>query len=125
METSLKTTVQAGREGEEAAVRFLENKGFDILDRNWHGGHKELDIIAIHDGYLVVAEVKTRGENPLVEPSEAVTPVKIRRIVSAANRYLVKYSVDLPVRFDVLSVTASGDRFTIEHIEDAFEAPLN
>jgi len=125
MATGTKTTVQSGREGEEAAVRYLQDKGFEILDRNWHGGHKELDIIAIHDGKLVVAEVKTRSGNALVGPFEAVTPVKIRRIVSAANRYLIKYGVDLPVRFDVVSVVTGGETYDIEHIEDAFEAPLH
>ena len=113
-----------GKEGEDAACAFLESKGYIIRDRNWRWRKLELDIIAVHEGSLVVVEVKTRRNELFGMPEDAVTTAKIKHIVHAADVYLKKYSIDLPVRFDVISVTGVTPPFHIEHIEEAFFSPL-
>ena len=40
---------ELGKIGEELAVEYLTDKGYQILERNWHSGHKEIDIIALDD----------------------------------------------------------------------------
>ena len=45
---------ELGKEGEEAAVQFLMNKGYEIRHRNWRCGKKELDIVAVQDRKSVV-----------------------------------------------------------------------
>ncbi len=45
--------------GEEAAVRFLERRGYWILDRNWSCFAGEADIVARDGDTLVFVEVKT------------------------------------------------------------------
>ena len=37
---------ELGRWGEELAARHLERQGFKILFRDWHCGHRDLDLIA-------------------------------------------------------------------------------
>lgn len=115
-----------GKTGEDIALEFLEKKGFRIIERNWHSGHKELDIIALHNNMLVVVEVKTRANEAYEEPWQAVTKSKIRNTVQAAHHYIRLNAIDLEVRFDIVSVLMlpEGD-FRIEHIEDAFTAPLS
>lgn len=113
---------ELGRLGEKCAVEFLENKGYKILERNWHSSHKELDIIAVYKGWIVVAEVKTRSCNKWENPEEAVDKNKMRRIVSAANRYVKMHKMDNPVRFDVVSLIYNNKNWEIEHFEDAFLA---
>ena len=54
-----------GKAGENAAVAYLEQKGYLIRDRNWRKGHFELDIVAAKDNELIVVEVKTRSNNPI------------------------------------------------------------
>ena len=56
-QNSRKTT---GHTGEEAAVRYLEQQGYIILERNFRLRIGEVDIIARHGEYLVFIEVKTR-----------------------------------------------------------------
>lgn len=112
-----------GIHGEQAAVGYLREKGYDIIEQNWHSSHKELDIIASDGEYLVVVEVKTRSSHQWEEPWQSVTPQKIRRIVSSANHYVRLKGIDLPVRFDILSIVCEGGEWQIEHIEDAFCAP--
>ena len=45
-----------GKAGENAAVAYLEQKGYLIRDRNWRKGHFELDIVAAKDNELIVVE---------------------------------------------------------------------
>lgn len=111
-----------GIEGEDKAANYLIREGYVILDRNWRSGHKELDIVAEKDGILVVLEVKTRTSNKFGNPEEAVTPRKIRNTVLAADAYIRLNRIDLPVRFDIISILSNGD--VINHIEDAFRSPV-
>lgn len=112
-----------GRRGEMAAKLFLERRGYHVMHTNWHWHHYELDIIATKDDELVVVEVKTRSKDFLLSPEEAVDSKKIRRIVAAADAYVRRFNIDLPVRFDIISVVANGDDLKFDHIEDAFYAP--
>lgn len=116
---------ETGKEGEQEASAYLERTGFRIIHKNWRCGHKELDIIAVKEETLVVVEVKTRSENYLLDPEMAVTKAKVRRIVAAADVYIRRYQVVFPVRFDIITVIKGKGSHRIEHIEDAFYAPIN
>ena len=112
---------ELGRWGEDLAVRFLEEKGYNIVERDWHDGHKDLDIVAINDGYLVIVEVKTRRSCTFLAPELAVDRRKIKNITLAANRYVKSRQIDLPIRFDIIAITGSDEHHChVEHIEDAF-----
>ena len=113
-----------GKHGETLVQEYLLGQEYVILHTNWRYRRNELDIVAVKDDVLVVVEVKTRSENSLQRPEEAVDMQKIRRTVSAADVYVRKFDIDLPVRFDVITVihAASGD--TLEHIDNAFYSPL-
>lgn len=113
-----------GQTGENAAADYLEAKGYRLLHRNWRSGKKELDMVALKDGELVVVEVKTRRDTDFALPQDAVDNKKIRRIVSAADHYIKRFEIDLPVRFDIISVVGQKAPFRIEHIREAFLPPL-
>jgi len=113
-----------GKDGEEEAVKYLIAHDYIIRHRNWRRGHKELDIVAEKENELIVVEVKTRKDRLFAEPQDAVTPLKIRRTVLAADAYLRLFQVDLPVRFDIITVVGETGCFTIEHIKEAFYPPV-
>ena len=113
-----------GKEGEDAAVHYLTEKGYRILHRNWRSGKKEIDIVAEFEHQLIVVEVKTRRNTQYGNPEEAVTATKIRHIVASTDAYLRLFEIDLPVRFDVITVVGIHPPFTIQHIEDAFFPPI-
>lgn len=52
---------ETGNKGEELAEKYLRKLGYEILERNWHFGKNEIDIIAKDGNFLVIAEVKTRS----------------------------------------------------------------
>lgn len=114
---------ETGKEGEAAARCYLEKCGYVIAHTNWRWHHFELDIVAVADGQLVVVEVKTRSEDFLIAPEEAVDNAKIRRIVTAADAYARCFNIGLPVRFDIITLVKRKEGYEIEHMEDAFYAP--
>lgn len=115
---------ELGRTGEDLAANYLSAQGYYILERNWHYGSYELDIVAEHDDTLVIVEVKSRRGDTYGRPEEAVTLPKIRRTVIAADAFIKERRIDLPVRFDVITVTGRGERAKIEHFADAFRPPM-
>lgn len=114
-----------GKEGELEASAWLKRNGYRILEINWRWHHYELDIIAMQEEELVVVEVKTRSASYLLPPEKAVTKAKIKRIVSATDAYIRYKNLDIDVRFDVIIVIKEKNGHRIDHIEDAFYAPVN
>ena len=43
--------------GEEYTVRYLEEQGFHIVERNWHSRYGEIDIIAVNEQYILLVEL--------------------------------------------------------------------
>lgn len=113
-----------GRQGEDLAVKYLRKKGYGILARNWIFQKKELDIVAQDGDKLVVVEVKSRSTDYFEHPTDAIDLRKIRSIVQATQAYVDMWGIDLEVRFDVISVIRKNSGHNIEHIEDAFNAPV-
>ena len=109
-----------GNLGEELAVNYLIEKGYEILERNWRNIHKEIDIIAKDGKDLVIVEVKTRQNDENGEPDLAVTRQKQTRLISAANAYLFQNKLDINTRFDIISIVMKDNSPVINHIEDAF-----
>lgn len=94
-----------GDYGEKLAVEHLQKNGYKILERNFNCRFGEIDIIALHQGYYVFIEVKSRNTTQFGAPREAVTPYKQNRIIGAAQRWLfVNRKTGRPVRFDVVEV---------------------
>jgi putative endonuclease len=112
-----------GQLGEDYAVALLEQKGYQIIERNYHSRFGEIDIIAQNSKYIVFVEVKTRDENYQVSPLEAVTPGKQKKLYKTALLYLQSHPTGLQPRFDVIGLTITGAGFSVksvEHIENAF-----
>ena len=118
---------ELGKWGEETAAQLLRDKGYSIVERDWHSGHRDIDIIArTPDGAtMVFVEVKTRSSDDVTRPTDAVDLKKIRNIAHAANHYVKSHNVDDWLRFDIVSIVGTPTAVKyIEHIEDAFRPLL-
>lgn len=113
-----------GQWGEERAAQMLAEKGFEILERNFHSRWGEIDIIAEDGEYLIFAEVKTRCSARFGTPAEAVTLSKQKKITQTAEVWLMEHPTEKQPRFDVIEVYASGMCCAehIVHLTNAFEA---
>jgi putative endonuclease len=112
-----------GERGENVAAKYLRNKGYKIITRNYQSATGEIDIIARDGKTLVFVEVKTRAADDPT-PEEQVNPTKQHQITKAAKQYLSRYGhPHPPARFDVVAIVWPNNRDPqIRHTQNAFEA---
>jgi putative endonuclease len=113
-----------GQKGETLAIEYLQKAGYKIRHRNWRSGKKELDIVAENNDFVVFVEVKTRTDDYLEHPANAITREKQRSIIFAADGYIQRYNLNKESRFDVITVIVKGETTDIDHIENAFYPTL-
>ena len=112
--------LEIGKEGEELAASYLQEKKYTILERNWRHRHREIDIIASLGNKIIIIEVKVRKFIGGERLEEHINRRKQRYLISAANAFMLKSRLDKGVRFDIILLTGESGDFTLEHIEDAF-----
>ena len=110
--------MKIGRAGENLAARFMAEKGWEIVHRNFRYGKAEVDLIVRKDDWLLFIEVKTRSSDDFGEPEDFVDDKKIFQIYYAAEEYIFTRDWEGHVRFDVISVKL-GNPPVVEHFEDA------
>jgi len=111
-----------GRRGEELAVKYLMNKGYEILARNYRCKIGELDVVARHAQALIFVEVRSSSSLAFGWPHESVNKKKRAKLRLVAQYYIQSTCFKLPVRFDVIGISfgTDGKLRNIEHVEDAF-----
>ena len=109
-----------GQRGEQLAARYLQQKGYQIKQRNYRYGKTEIDIIAEHESKLVFVEVKARSSADFGMPESFVTRRQEANIIKAANQYLHATQWPNNIRFDIVAILYTQGKPAIEHFEDAF-----
>jgi putative endonuclease len=123
------TTKAAGDAAESIALEHLRASGLKLLETNYRTpgrGGGEIDLIMKDlNGTLVFIEVRQRASQSHGGAGASITAVKQRRIVFAAQYYLMRFKTLPPCRFDVVLVhggLAAGDTPVIEWLRSAFDA---
>lgn len=103
---------EIGQLEELRSIRYLEENGITIIDKNYRERIGEIDIIGLGDGnylspkgYLIFFEVKYRS-NDKAGLAEAAVGVKKQKIICRVSDYYRmkhKIAADRPIRFDVLA----------------------
>ncbi|RKX24093.1 MAG: YraN family protein [Candidatus Zixiibacteriota bacterium] len=108
-----------GRKYENLAAEYYQQQNFDIIERNWRAGHKEIDLIVKRGNLIVFVEVKSTYSKKFGHPAERVDKKKISNLTQAAKQYLIRNSIEnTDLRFDVVTFV-NGQ---LEHFPDAFPA---
>lgn len=107
----------AGRAYEMLAEKFYRDQGYEILEKNWQAGHKEIDLIVRRENSIVFVEVKGSATPLHGHPAERVDSRKQQRLIDAARHYLISKAVTgYDLRFDVIAVVNG----VVEQFPDAF-----
>lgn len=110
-----------GKAGEEKAARYLIEKGYLLVARNWQTRSGEIDIIAVSNNVLVFAEVKTLPNGNADMLSHVLDDRKQKKIIETSKRFLAnnrQYSKHY-IRYDVIVVDMPSLP-AVYHIENAF-----
>lgn len=120
--TAINSKLLLGQEGERLAERYLQKKGYTLVERNYRCPAGELDLIVLDRRVVVFVEVKTRTGHGFGSPLEAVEFRKQRKMIRAAQFFLAEKRLQQrDARFDVVGVSWPGREPVVEHIENAFE----
>lgn len=113
------STKHFGKRAEDMAARFLQDKGYVIIAKNWSCKSGELDIVARYKDLLVFVEVKARHTHDAGDAFAAITPRKKSRLLQAIEAYLSTLAMVEPSwRLDAIAVTSYRGETILEHVED-------
>jgi len=109
---------ELGKWGEDIAAEFLQHNGYNIIERDWKSGRRDIDIIATDRDEVVFVEVKTRSNRLFGDPEEAVDYRKLQSLQLAINHYIKYRHILCDVRFDIITVVGTiGQEPEIDHIK--------
>jgi putative endonuclease len=97
-----------GRRWEQAALAHLERHGLALVETNFRCKGGEIDLVMRERDTLVFVEVRQRADRSHGGAAASITPAKVRRLVRAAQYYLLRFPRIPPCRFDV--VAFDGDQ---------------
>ena len=111
---------EKGAIGEQQALNYLENKGYKLIDKNWHfSKNAEIDLIMQDGDTLVFVEVKKRSSLDYGHPFEAITKTKMQNIKLAVQAYLAQNGENLKFKnFRIDGIAVIQDK--IEHLENIY-----
>jgi putative endonuclease len=114
-----------GRRAEALAAAALVRRGWQILNRNWRIGHRELDIVARRGRTVAFVEVKARSTSDFGHPLLAINGAKRRDLLAAARAWVFEFGrAGDDYRFDAIAVRPGPEPGTVvvEHLPDAWRA---
>jgi len=109
---------------ESLACEYLQQRGLNLLNRNYRAPHGELDLIMQDHDHMVFVEVRFRRNHRYGSGADSVHAAKQDKLIKTALYYLQQHPklAKRPVRFDVVSITSMDGQPTIDWIKDAFQA---
>lgn len=114
---------KVGAYGEELARKYLKDKKYKIIYKNFTTPYGEIDIISQLGNQLVFIEVKTRTTNTFGFPEQAINEEKKENFINSVEHYLTeKNTSNKEIRADVISVQINKEKKTVKiwHIKGFF-----
>ena len=109
-----------GQEAEELATKWLAEKGYEIIHRNWRHSHYEIDIVAKKGKFLHFIEVKALHHSAFGHPEDSVRKKKFKNLQRAAHEYIYLNPGHEWIQYAILSITLFKDKepeyFLIEDV---------
>ena len=114
---------EKGFYAENVAAKYLSNKGYKILFRNWTCRWGELDLVMLNNGILTFIEVKYRTTKTCGDVFESLTTAKKRHLKRTINLFLKQESTYRNYEnwcFELICITKRSSSFLIDHYKSLF-----
>lgn len=109
---------EIGKLGEDLACKYLQTKGYKIIERNFEARQGEIDIIAKDQEELVFIEVKTRSNIAYGKPAEAVNEIKQNHLIKTIEYYIYsRHLEDEFIRIDIIEIYLWKNKYRVNHIK--------
>jgi len=107
-------------EGENKAVSYLKDSGYEILERRFRSGPGEVDIIVRKGDVIVFVEVKTWDVLGMESLERSVDSRKRGKIKKTASLFLIRHPElgGCRIRFDLIFLSRRMEK--LDHWEHAF-----
>jgi putative endonuclease len=119
-----------GLKGERVAEKWLRVHGWEIAERRFKNGHRDIDLVATRQARegiertVAFVEVKTRATDSFGGPVAAVSWRKQRELSRSAKVWMSRFQRPGDTfRFDVIGVILSAQNVRVQHVENAFLLP--
>lgn len=93
-----------GQGGEDQALAYLQAQGLALVARNFRCKSGEIDLIMRERQTLVFVEVRKRAKGRFGSAADSITPAKQRKLMLAAQFYLLRFATAPACRFDVIAI---------------------
>lgn len=124
---------EMGKLGEDIAAKYLQNKGYQILERNFPRKvsrflKSEIDVIVKKGDIISFVEVKTSKENPSFFPEEKVNFKKKRKLIRSAESWLLKRKIPLDSKWQIdiiaIEIDLQSKKPKISHFENVLSSEV-
>ena len=114
-----------GLRGERVAEKWLRVHGWEIAERRFKNGHRDIDLVATRADptgrSVAFVEVKTRASTDFGGPVSAVNWRKQRELARSAKVWISRFQKPGDTfRFDVIGVILGTENVRVQHVENAF-----
>ena len=113
-------TFKKGKIGEESAEKYLIERGYTLVTRNFKAHPGEIDLVMTSGCDLVFIEVKAWKNLSVMDLEQSINWRKQRRIIATSQVFMLqnqRLCQGKTIRYDVVFVDGEGN---ITHIKDAF-----
>ena len=112
--------LQTGKIGEEVAKKYLEKKGYKIIEQNYKTKYAEIDLVARKGSEMVFVEVRTKKGENFGTPEETINKRKLRKLWGNAKAYTAWKKWRGPYRVDAVCVVlkSNGEVDILNHYEN-------
>ena len=114
-----------GIRGERVAEKWLSVHGWEIAERRFRNGRRDIDLVATRaesvGRTVAFVEVKTRASADFGGPVSAVNWRKQRELSRSAKVWMSRFEKPGDTfRFDVIGVILGEEKVRVQHVENAF-----
>jgi len=105
---------QIGNQAENLALSYLYTQGLMLVTRNFFSRFGEIDLIMKDGNALVFVEVRLRKN--IDDAIESITYAKQKRLIKAAQYYLLKTKSEVECRFDAIAIDSKSEITWLKNI---------